>query len=151
MKPPDISISTNLLKTRLATEEDAGDVSRLNRLFNGVEATAAQIAIWMAASAQVERVIVAEVNGRIIGLACLRLVPTPLYAKPYAELTELFVEAAYRRQGVGTTLMRHAETLARQGGAEELLLQTDDLNHNARSFYQSIGYADYGVMLHHPL
>lgn len=149
MKLPDLSISTNFLKTRLATGEDAGDVARLNRVFNGVKATTAEIATWMAASAQVERVIVAEVDGRIVGLACLRLVPTPLYAEPYAELTELFVEAAYRRQGVGTALVRHAETLARQGGADELLLQTGDLNHNARSFYQSIGYADYGVVLRH--
>ncbi len=135
------------LTIRLARMEDAAAVARLNRAFNGVKATPDEIAARMQASAHVERVVLAESNGRVCGLACLRLALTPLYAAPYAELTELFVEEAYRRRGIGRALLGFVEELAREGGADHLLLQTGQLNKEAQAFYRAMDYAAYAVVL----
>jgi GNAT superfamily N-acetyltransferase len=70
-----------------------------------------------------------------------------LYTEPYAELTELFVEEGFRRQGVGKCLVAHAEKLAREAGASKMLILTDFYNHAAISLYRAIGYAHYDIAL----
>lgn len=126
--------------TRAAGPRDASELARLNAAFNGVHDPPEAIAARLADPQRVETPILAEVNGRAVGFAALRLVPCVFYAQPHAELTELFVEAPYRRQGVGRALVAHAERLARQGGARELVLLTGLDNANAQAFYCVQGY-----------
>ena len=76
---------------RRATPADAADLARMNAAFNGVSDGAAQIAVRLAACAEIETPILAELDGQIGGFACVRVVPCVLYAEPYAELTELYV------------------------------------------------------------
>jgi len=98
---------------RTATPADAGDLARMNAAFNGVSDSAAQIAARLVACADIEVAIVAELDGQVGGFACVRVVPCVLYAEPYAELTELYVDPAFRRRGLGRALIAHAEQLAR--------------------------------------
>ena len=88
-----------------------------------------------------ETPLLAEVQGRAIGFAAVRVVPGLFYAAQRAELTELFVEEAYRRQGAGGALVAYAERLARESGAEELWVLTSPANPLARTLYQARGYA----------
>ena len=129
-----------MIEIRLATPEDAPAVARLNRLFNDVEAPAEAYAARLAAPERVDYPILAEIAGQAIGIANLRLLQPVFYAEPYAEVTELFVEEAYRRQGVGKALMQFAEQMARQAGADEILLLTGFDNQTAQAFYQAIDY-----------
>jgi ribosomal protein S18 acetylase RimI-like enzyme len=55
-------------------------------------------------------------------------------------LEDLYVAADNRRRGVATSLMRHAETFARETGAERLTLATASNNKRAQSLYQRLGY-----------
>ena len=55
--------------------------------------------------------------------------------------TELFVQEAYRRRGIGRALVAHAERLAYEGGATELFVLTGS-NHEAQSLYHAMGYED---------
>ena len=128
--------------THIATAQDAVDLARLNAAFNNVHDSPEAIAARLADPRRVETPILAEVDGQVVGFAALRLVPCVLYAQPHAELTELFVEAPYRRQGVGRALVAHAEQLAREDGADELVLLTDLDNADAQAFYRAQGYAD---------
>jgi ribosomal protein S18 acetylase RimI-like enzyme len=132
---------------RPATLADAGDLARMNAAFNGESDSAAQIAARLAACAEIETAILAEVDGQIGGFACLRVVPCVLYAEPYAELTELYVEPACRRRGVGRALLAHAEQLARARGASELLIMTGTGNAAAQALYRAAGYDTYAVAL----
>jgi GNAT superfamily N-acetyltransferase len=95
----------------------------------------------LAASAGIETAYLAELDGHAVGFACLRLIPTLFSAAPYAELTELFVEAAYRRHGVGRALMRFVEAEAQAAGATELFLLTGFKNTGAHHFYHATGYS----------
>jgi GNAT superfamily N-acetyltransferase len=132
---------------RPATPADAGDLARMNAAFNGVSDSAALIAARMTACADIEVAILAELDGQIGGFACVRVVPCVLYAEPYAELTELYVEPALRRRGLGRALIAYAEQLARTHGATDLLILTGIDNAPAQALYRAAGYATYAVAL----
>jgi len=129
-----------MLTIRVATSEDTPELARLNAAFNGVQEPPKLLASRLADQQCVETPIIAELNGRAVGFACLRLVPYLCDAAIYAELTELFVEEPYRLQGVGRALITHAEQLARENGAEELLVLTGLKNVQGQAFYHALGY-----------
>jgi ribosomal protein S18 acetylase RimI-like enzyme len=132
---------------RIATSADAHDLARMNAAFNGVFDSAAQIATRLAAYGDIETAILAELDGQVGGFACVRVVPCLLYAEPYAELTELYVEPAFRRRGIGRALIAHAEQLAHARGAAELLIMTSIGNAAAQALYHAVGYDTYAVAL----
>jgi GNAT superfamily N-acetyltransferase len=130
-----------LIDVRQATVDDAVEIARLNQIFNESQATPEEIARQLIAASGVERLYLAEIKKRVVGYACLRIVPTICSAELWAELTELFVEEAFRRQGVGRVLMESVEEAARAAGARELFLLTGFKNVQAHHFYHSIGYS----------
>ncbi|MEO7909079.1 MAG: GNAT family N-acetyltransferase [Roseiflexaceae bacterium] len=132
---------------RLATPADADDLARMNAAFNGVLDSAAQIAASLVACAEIESALVADLDGQIGGFACVRVVPCVLYAEPYAELTELYIEPQFRRRGVGRALIAYAEQLARTRGAADLLIMTGVDNTAAQALYRAMGYDTYAVAL----
>ena len=135
------------LTVRIATPSDAPEIARLNRLFNGVAEPAENYAIRMGDPRRVDTPLLAEINGRVIGIANLRLLTAVFYSDPYAELTELFVEERARRLGAGAALVTFAEDLARRGGAVEMLILTDFYNQNAQQLYRKLGYEHYDIAL----
>ncbi len=132
---------------RVATPADAPDLARLLRCFNESNVTPVQAARRLQAMRGVETALLAEVAGRPVGFASLRIVPFLSSDAPHAELTELYVERLYRRQGVGRALVAAAEALARERGARELFLVTGLTNGNAQAFYRGLGYADEGLSM----
>jgi ribosomal protein S18 acetylase RimI-like enzyme len=132
---------------RTTTPADAGDLARMNAAFNGVSDSAAQVAARLAACADIEIAILAELDGQVGGFACVRVVPCVLYAEPHAELTELYVEPAFRRRGLGRALIALAEQLARARGAADLLIMTGVGNAEAQALYRALGYDTYAVAL----
>ncbi len=133
--PPRIAV-------RIATPADAPDLARLLEAFNGPTVTPAQAARRLEGMRGVETALLAVVAGRPVGFACLRVVPFLSDDAPYAELTELYVERLYRRQGVGRALVAAAEALARERGARELFLLAGLSNGDAQAFYRALGYGD---------
>jgi ribosomal protein S18 acetylase RimI-like enzyme len=141
---------TTTIRTRIAESADAAGLAqlvRLNALFNGASDSAEQIAARLADPRRVETIILAEIDGRIVGFAALRLVPCIFFTEPYAELTELYVDEGYRRRGIGKALIAHVERLAREAGARQMLILTDFYNNAAQSLYRSMGYAHYDIAL----
>jgi hypothetical protein len=76
---------------RVATLADAHILADLNADFNGVQMTPEHMAEQMLRCYDVERALIACIDGTAVGFACLRLIPWLCYDTPYAELTELFV------------------------------------------------------------
>jgi ribosomal protein S18 acetylase RimI-like enzyme len=136
-----------MILIRPATPADAPALARMNAAFNGVSDPAEQIAARLAACADFETPILAELDGQAIGFACVRVVPCVLYAEPYAELTELYVDREHRHQGIGRALIEQAEQLARSRGAADVIIMTSVSNAAAQALYRSAGYDTYAVAL----
>jgi len=136
---------------RPAVAADASAILRLNAAFEDVRATVVHIAGHIENHAQFETPFVATIEERIVGLACLRLLPCLCDPLPYAELTELVVDPNYRRQGVGRCLVQYIEREARAQGAVTLTLMTAWQNTGAHAFYQALGYSVYTISMQRSL
>lgn len=135
------------LVIRPATAADAEAVAALLTDFNEVYTDAAAAARRMAAMQGVETVLLALREGAAVGLCSLRVVPFLSADHPYAEVTELYVAPAHRRQGIARRLMQAAEELTRSQGAPAVYLLTGFRNETAQAFYRSLGYADYALAM----
>jgi len=124
---------------RVATLADAHILADLNADFNGVQMTPERMAEQMLRCYDVERALIACIDGTAVGFACLRLIPWLCYDPPYAELTELFVREPFRRRGIASALVAHAQRMARAAGAKELRILTGRDNPAARAFYRKLG------------
>jgi GNAT superfamily N-acetyltransferase len=136
---------------RSATPGDAAAIARLSAAHDDLRATPEQIAAQLVACRGIEQLFLAEVDGRVVGMVGLRLLPTVCELVPYAELTELLVEAGARRLGVGRALVAHVEAQARAAGAQELVLMTAWRNTDAHAFYHALGYRNYTIMMRRQL
>jgi len=83
-----------------------------------------------------EVVLVAETGSGLAGFATLQLSSSALYARPEAELTNLFVREEDRRRGVGRALIREAMKRAEGRHVLELFLRVNRANHTAVQFYR---------------
>src|SRR6266567_3766600 len=81
---------------------------------------------------------VAEADGRVIGVAQIAL------SGKVAALDKLFVDPGSLRLGAGRKLFAWAKTIARQGGATSLVIESDP---DAAPFYRHMGATDDGVVL----
>ena len=141
---------TAAIHTRIAEYADAAGLAqlvRLNALFNGASDSTEQIAARLADPRRVETAILAEIDHCIVGFAALRIVPCIFFTESYAELTELYVDEGFRRQGAGRALVVHAERLACEAGARQMLILTDFYNNTAQSLYRAMGYVHYDIAL----
>ena len=65
----------------------------------------------------------------------------------FAYISDLVVLPSYRRQGLGRTLLQHAEAFARDRGAKVLRVGVLIRNRVARELYRKMGFTDYQVQL----
>src|SRR5689334_4774296 len=98
-----------LITVRRAMPDDASAILRLNELNHDARATVEHIAEHIRTRAEFETPFVAEVEGQVVGLACLRLLPSLCDPVPYAELTELIVDPQFQRKGIGRELVQRIE------------------------------------------
>jgi ribosomal protein S18 acetylase RimI-like enzyme len=87
---------------------------------------------------------VAEHEGNVVALLKVaireaRELPL-LVPRRYAEIDTLAVAQAYRRRGIGRTLMAAAERWASERGADQIELSVWEFNEQARAFYTALGY-----------
>ncbi|MBL1177358.1 GNAT family N-acetyltransferase [Pantanalinema sp. GBBB05] len=69
----------------------------------------------------------------------------------HAHIFLLYVRPAYRRQGLGTALMQHAEDWARARGDRQIGLQVFQTNQPALSLYHHLGYQTQSLWMVKPL
>lgn len=144
-------MTTNGVTTRIATLDDAAELARLNHLFNKFQDTVETMAARLADPRRVETPILAEVDGHVVGFTAVHVVPSVFYPTPRAEVTEMFVEEAYRKRGIGRVLMAHAEQVAREQGAVDLLVLTDFKNHAAQGLYRAMGFENWDIVMYKKL
>jgi GNAT superfamily N-acetyltransferase len=127
--------------------DDATELARMLNIFDQIGATPEQVAARMVACQHVLTTFISDMDGQPVGFACLRLVPHLQGDEPYAELTDIYVDAPLRRQGVARALIAQVEAAARAGGASEVVIITGFDNHGAQAAYRASGYTDWALAM----
>jgi GNAT superfamily N-acetyltransferase len=91
-----------------------------------------------------DRVVVAELEGRVVGLAHLQVSPALEYDRPAAKIAALAVDETHRSRGIGRALMEEMEREARARGCVLLYLTTAERRADAHAFYGRIGLEQTG-------
>ena len=125
---------------RAAGVQDAAELKRLNDAFNGLNTNTLEGIRTGLEREDAEAVFVAQSGDRLVGFVCAQLLKSICYSVFYVEITELFVEEAFRKQGVGQRLMQHAEDHYRNAGIHNFQLFTGGDNLIAQRFYERNGY-----------
>lgn len=102
-------------------------------------------------SSGTDRVVVAELGGEIVGLACLHTSLSVAHDEPAAKLSAIVVDELHRRRGIGEALMRELESEARLRGCCLLFLTTARRRDDAHAFYERIGFEETGKRFAKPL
>lgn len=135
------------LLIRQATPGDAAAVTRLNEDFNEVRTDVDTMAARLERCITTERILLAEIDGLVVGFLSLWIFPVICAPDPYAEVAELFVEEAYRRHGIGRALLEEAIEIARSEGAAELKVVTGFRNTAAQQLYYAVGFHNLALQL----
>jgi GNAT superfamily N-acetyltransferase len=106
------------------------------------EATAERLARLEASDA--DRVAVAELDGRVVGLAAIHESLSVEYDEPAAKLSAIVVDEEQRRRGVGEALVAEMEAEARRRGCCLIFLTTAERRRDAHAFYRRLGYEETG-------
>lgn len=91
-----------------------------------------------------DRVVVAELDGDVVGLAHLQVTPAIERDRPVGKLGALVVDEAQRGHGIGRALVEAVEAEARLRGCELLFLTTSERRDDAHAFYESVGLEQTG-------
>ena len=92
------------------------------------------------------RVIVAEGDGDIVGVASLWIKPDLAHGDKVIEVPMLVVAANSRYKGIGKRLMAEVRKIAAGNGATLIELVATRENKTAQAFYRSIGFVDADVV-----
>ena len=84
--------------------------------------------------------LVAELDGRVVGLATHSLTHLIYRPSPQCRLTALVVGAGQRRRGVGRALVAEVESVARRSGCDRLELTTRPSRSDALGLYAALGF-----------
>jgi len=140
--------------TRLAAINDIDSIRRLNQEFWLYNA-ALQPEYYQEAedngeypkgviTADDADIIIAEENGKVIGLVHVRQAETPPYPPivqhRYAEIVDLVVTASHRRKGVGSMLMNAAKKWSKERGLEYIELFVLSNAKGEKAFYEDFGF-----------
>jgi len=136
-----------IITVHQATPDDAAELARLLDLFDTMRATPEQVVARMLACQSVLTTFIGVLDGQPAGFACLRLIPHLQGDEPYAELTDIYVDAPFRRQGVARALIAHVEAAARVAGAGGLVIITGFDNDAAQAAYRASGYTNWALTM----
>lgn len=135
-----------MVKIRAATFADLSTLMELIHLkaqFDGcpaaVTATRDRLQHGLFSDLPLCSVLLAEVDGQVVGFASYYAIYSTFLAKPGIWLEDLFVKAPYRHQRIGQTLMMHLCQIAQSNGCERVDWTVAVQNTSGQRFYQRIG------------
>ena len=129
-----------------APEDRIDEVVRIYDTFDRPRDPAVSTAVVRTTLQRIRRqsgeVFVAVVDNAIVGTYTIYICENlTRAAQPFALVENVICLPSHRRQGVGTALMKHAESYARSKGCFKVALQSGAHREVNRSFYESCGFS----------
>ncbi|MHA2853519.1 arsinothricin resistance N-acetyltransferase ArsN1 family A [Paenibacillus lautus] len=132
-----------------------GDVDRILHIYNqGIEDRIATLEAdpkditymtnWFQQHQDRYAVIVAENDNKVIGWASLNPYSQRCAYDGVADLS-IYIDRAFRGKGIGSMLLQHLESIAKEHGFYKIVLFTFPFNQNGQGLYHKHGYRDVGV------
>lgn len=132
---------------RHATSNDAAALERLIGQL-GYSERAADIAARLAAMIEAGRVVlVAEIEGRVVGCLSTSIMPVLHRPKPVGRISMMVVEEGLRGQGIGAQLVRAAEEWLVEQGCGLIEVTSNAKRTEAHRFCEKLGYEKTSVRL----
>lgn len=128
------------LVLRLASPGDAEAIAALLTEEGYPAGTSDIVARLERFSTEHSQVIVAGVEGEVLGFVALHLLPRFEHGDHVARILALVVDGGARERGVGGRLMEAAETVAMEAGAAFIEVTAGHHRPEARRLYESLGY-----------
>ena len=102
-----------------------------------------------------QRIVVDEIDGSICAFAVLNHITRPetpfMHERDYLDIDEFCVDESYRRQGIGTDMIRFICDFAKHEGFTRVELNMWEFNRDALRFYESVGFVTYRRYMRIPL
>lgn len=89
-------------------------------------------------------VLVAKVDGHVVGSGSIFYLASPAHGKPYAFLEGIVVDEAHRGRGIGTALSKYAINLARTKNCYKIIFTSGMDRAEIHKFYEKLGFAKWG-------
>lgn len=90
--------------------------------------------------------IVAEIDGQIVGSADLMIVPNLSHrGSPWAVMENVIVDESMRRKGIASAIVEYLVNLAKKSGCYKIGLSSSKERPAAHSMYESLGFKQYGL------
>lgn len=121
----------------------AGDCAALSRLIGqlGYEAGEAEVAARLEAMAREHTpVLVAEVDGRVVGCLSTSIMHVLHRPKPVGRISMMVVDEALRGRRIGAQLVRAAERALAEQGCGLVEVTSNLARTDAHRFYERLGY-----------
>ncbi len=87
-------------------------------------------------------VIVAEIDGEVVGYLLAEEVDIPYYSFKIAELCNMCVDENFRRKGVGANLYKEFEKYFKSQNIENFIVTASFKNESAKNFYKKMGFVE---------
>jgi N-acetylglutamate synthase-like GNAT family acetyltransferase len=95
-------------------------------------------------SSEADRLVVAELDGEIVGLASLHTSLSIAYDGQAAKLSAIVVDERHRQRGIGRALVEEMEREAKRRGCCLVFLTTAGRREDAHAFYERMGFEETG-------
>ncbi|WP_410769471.1 GNAT family N-acetyltransferase [Fontibacillus sp. BL9] len=126
------------LFVRVAVKEDIPSLVELNYQFNGVQRREEDVETDLLNKR--ETIVVAVLEEKIVGFSCGQIYKSFCYAEHQAEITEMYVQEAARRNGLAVMMIELLEELFKNSGVKHIKILTGLENTKAIKTYEKAGY-----------
>lgn len=126
---------------RQAEPEDAAAIAELYRKLCPDQPTEVdQVQVGLMADDPNCHLLVAEIDGKVLGTVLLLIVPDSLFgSRPVGMIRNLIVEEGVRRMGVGRKLMTVALRIGRNSGVTTIALTSAPHRDEGHALFKSVG------------
>jgi ribosomal protein S18 acetylase RimI-like enzyme len=84
---------------------------------------------------------VAEIDKTIVASSVITIIPNfTRGGRSYGVIENVITHCNYRKQGIGTSLMNHLITFAKEKNCYKVMLQSGNARKEAHSFYEKAGF-----------
>ena len=129
-----MTVLSKFVHVRLLKREDADSIVDLYKTV-GWKLSKEHVAKWIKYSGKYSRILVAELNDKIVGKVTLDTA-----FSPYAEIVNIIVHPGYQKMGIGSKLIKECIKIATDSGHNIIYLMCDPANREIHRFYAQLGF-----------